>query len=132
MASTVFRGRPIGMEVNGTMLCITKWQISEKANQQVVTNSCSPGEGPEHQDGTPEDTVTFEGFVKSDQNITTTPLNIRRGQTVEAKLLYRKTNPIFKSATLFITEVTTAADINGNITFSGTALVQGDVVQPVY
>lgn len=131
-ASTVFRGRPIGMEVNGTMLCITKWEINENSNKQDVTNSCSEGEGPEYVEGAPEDQVTFEGFVKSDQNITVAPLNLLRGTTHSVKLLYRKTNPIFKQATIYIDTVRTTGDIKTTVNFAITAVVQGDVQQPTY
>lgn len=132
MASNVFRGRPIGVEIDGTAICITGWNLRREAAELDVTNSCSEGDEDEFIGGSKTRSGTFKGFWTEDQNLHSDPPNINDGETVNAKFLFRKTDPIFYQTDIFISSVETTAEIKGQIDFVVTWRGTGALTDPVF
>lgn len=124
----VRRGRLIGAKVNNVVICITKWNVSQNANKIDVTNSCSPGEGNEYQEGAGEDTGGWEGFAASDFDIHDV---IEVGGTYPAELYYDKGVTTNKYAgDIFIESIATAGEIKSQFTQTVAFTVIGDLEVP--
>jgi hypothetical protein len=70
--------------------------------------------------------------MKSDKNIHATPPNLKRGQTVTAKFLMRKSPALFYQVSIFLRNVKIAGDIKGSVTFEISFRVTGDITYPVF
>lgn len=128
MASTVRRGRLIGAKVGAVVICITGWTMNQDAAKVKVTNSCSPGDGPEYIEGEGEDTGSFKGFVKSDFEINAI---VEKGLEYAAELYYDKGAATNKySGTIFIDSINTTGEIGGQYEYTVNFTVIGDLTKP--
>lgn len=79
------QGRVFIGDAQETELCVTSWEVTETAEEEDVTNSCSGGES-EFELGSIVTEYTLDALWDIDQSPMADPPNLRSGQSIHLRL----------------------------------------------